>query len=136
MNKREAFAASFREMFRFGLVGISNTLVTLSIIFILTKLFAVSYVTANAIGYAAGLINSFLLNRNWTFRSRGHVGKQSFRFLFVFLICYGFQLALLIILREILSINPDPAQLVAMIFYTLLNYVLNKLFTFGKADRP
>jgi putative flippase GtrA len=35
---------------------------------------------ANVLAYAAGMINSFLLNRTWTFRARGPVAVHALRF--------------------------------------------------------
>jgi putative flippase GtrA len=35
---------------------------------------------ANVLAYAAGMINSFVLNRAWTFRVRGHVAVHALRF--------------------------------------------------------
>ena len=35
---------------------------------------------ANVIAYLAGMVNSFLLNRTWTFRASGHPLQQALRF--------------------------------------------------------
>jgi putative flippase GtrA len=35
---------------------------------------------ANVLAYAAGLVNSFVLNRIWTFRAEGHVGAHALKF--------------------------------------------------------
>jgi putative flippase GtrA len=35
---------------------------------------------ANVLAYAAGLLNSFVLNRLWTFRARGSVGAHALKF--------------------------------------------------------
>lgn len=35
---------------------------------------------ANVVAYAAGMVNSFLLNRTWTFKARGRVGVHALRF--------------------------------------------------------
>ena len=35
---------------------------------------------ANVLAYGAGLINSFVLNRLWTFRAEGHVGVHALKF--------------------------------------------------------
>ena len=35
---------------------------------------------ANVLAYAAGMINSFVLNRLWTFRAQGHVAVHAFKF--------------------------------------------------------
>src|SRR5438046_4757287 len=60
------------QFIQFGIVGISNTLLTSAVYTLLLKVFGVWYIAASAIGFAAGTVNSFLLNRRWTFR--GHVG--------------------------------------------------------------
>jgi putative flippase GtrA len=35
---------------------------------------------ANVVAYAAGMINSFVLNRFWTFRAEGQVATHAFKF--------------------------------------------------------
>src|SRR5438552_16938904 len=60
------------QFVKFGIVGVSNTLLTFVVYTLLLKVFGVWYLAASAIGFAVGTINSFLLNRRWTFR--GHVG--------------------------------------------------------------
>lgn len=35
---------------------------------------------ANVVAYGAGLLNSFMLNRLWTFRAEGHVGVHAVKF--------------------------------------------------------
>lgn len=57
---------------KFGLVGVSNTLITLLVYTLLVKVLGVWYVAASALGFAVGAVNGFLWNRAWTFR--GHVG--------------------------------------------------------------
>jgi len=60
------------QFVKFGIVGVSNTLLTLAVYTLLLKVFGVWYLAASAIGFAVGAVNGFLLNRRWTFR--GHVG--------------------------------------------------------------
>ena len=36
---------------------------------------------ANVLAYAAGMINSFVLNRLWTFRAEGQVGEHAWKFI-------------------------------------------------------
>jgi putative flippase GtrA len=60
------------QFVKFGIVGISNTLITFVVYTILLKVFGVWYLAASAIGFIAGATNGFLLNRRWTFRE--HVG--------------------------------------------------------------
>src|SRR5438105_14935645 len=60
------------QFVKFGIVGVSNTLLTFAVYTVLLKGFGVWYLAASAIGFGVGTVNSFLLNRRWTFR--GHVG--------------------------------------------------------------
>ena len=60
------------QFVKFGIVGVSNTLLTFAVYTVLLKGFGVWYLAASAIGFVVGAVNGFLLNRRWTFR--GHVG--------------------------------------------------------------
>lgn len=63
------------QFLKFGLVGVSNTLLTFVVFTILVKALGVWYVAASAIGFVVGACNGFLLNRTWTFK--GHSGGSS-----------------------------------------------------------
>jgi len=60
------------QFVKFGIVGVSNTLLTLAVYTLLLKVFGVWYLAASAVGFAVGATNGFLFNRRWTFRE--HVG--------------------------------------------------------------
>ena len=60
------------QFLKFGIVGVSNTLLAFAVYTLLLKVFGVWYIAASAIGFAVGAVNGFLLNRRWTFRE--HVG--------------------------------------------------------------
>ncbi len=62
------------QFVKFGIVGVSNTLLTLVVYTVLLKVFGVWYLAASAIGFIVGATNGFLLNRKWTFKE--HVGDQ------------------------------------------------------------
>src|SRR5271169_2227468 len=64
----------FVQFVKFGIVGISNTLITFAVYTLLLKVFNVWYLIASAIGFILGATNGFLLNRAWTFRE--HVGDS------------------------------------------------------------
>jgi putative flippase GtrA len=62
----------FLQFLKFGIVGVSNTLIFFAVYTLLLKVFGVWYVAASGIGFAVGAVNGFLWNRAWTFK--GHVG--------------------------------------------------------------
>src|SRR6201999_493942 len=62
------------QFVKFGIVGVSNTVLAFAIYTVLLKVFGVWYLAASAIGFVLGAVNGFLLNRRWTFA--GHVGDS------------------------------------------------------------
>ncbi|MDL2221591.1 GtrA family protein [Parabacteroides sp. OttesenSCG-928-N08] len=119
-----------KQAIKYGIVGVSNTLITAIVIWVLMKLFGVPDVTSNAIGYAAGVLNSFIWNRQWTFKSQSGWVQSAIRFGIVFAICYLLQLVVLLWLNKTLTIDPYYNQLIAMAFYTVINFIMNKFYTF------
>jgi putative flippase GtrA len=55
-----------REAFRYVLVGISNTAISM-VVYIALLAVGVGYVAAVVAAYLAGLANGYTLNRRWTF---------------------------------------------------------------------
>jgi putative flippase GtrA len=118
------------QFIKFGLVGISNTVITAVVIWLMLKIFGLNDLSANIIGYIAGLTNSFIWNRKWTFRSKSKIKDTVFKFILIFVISYLLQLGVLFLLLNSLQIDAYWCHLIAMAVYTLVNFVLNKFYTF------
>ena len=120
------------QTIKYGIVGIINTLLTLAVIWLMRNVFHTSLVVANATGYVLGFINSFLLNRSWTFKSFHNWKKQFIKFLLVFGICYLIQLGAVLLLEKYTCLKETYNILIGMVVYTALNFLFNKYFTFKK----
>ncbi len=120
------------QFIKFGIIGILNTAVGLSIIFFCMKVIGISYVISNITGYTVGLINSFFWNRKWTFNSINKIRHEIVPFLIVFLFSYAIQFAGLVCFVEYLNINKDLSQLLSTGIYTLANFTGNRLLTFNQ----
>ena len=144
-----------RQLLKYGIVGVLNTLITVVIIWAILKfVYGVSGETeasslamtvANICGYTAGLINSFIFNRNWTFKSKTSWKAGFAKFMVGFAVCYLAQLGVMLWLNEssfVPSIHFEwisggytlssayICQLVGIVTYTLLNFFFNKYYTF------
>lgn len=123
------------ETIRFGkflVVGLINTSVTY-IVYVFLRLFLLSPEICNAAGYVAGVINSFLWNKKWVFKTKGtNVIREAISFLVVFMISYGVQLYTFRLMLYNLLWNEYLAQFFGMVIYTILNFVLNRFFSFKK----
>ena len=59
---------------RYGTVGVANTALTFLAFALLTRA-GMPASAASALGFGAGAVNGYLLNRAWTFRARGSLGR-------------------------------------------------------------
>ena len=130
MNKK-----FFVEAFKYGIVGIINTLLTLLIIWLMRSVIGTSLIVANVTGYTAGFLNSFILNRSWTFKCNNNWKKEFLKFLAAFAICYLIQLAFVLFLEKQTSLQERYTTLLGMIVYTGINFLLNKYFTFKNTNK-
>jgi dolichol-phosphate mannosyltransferase len=81
--------------------------------------------------FIVALANNFFWNRVWTFRAGdGHAGFQAARFVVVSLGAFGFNLLLLFGLVEFVGMASVPAQAIAIVAATPLNFLGNKLWSF------
>jgi putative flippase GtrA len=127
------------QFLKFGIVGISNTLITFVIYTVLLKVFGVWYIAASAIGFIVGAINGFLLNRRWTFA--GHVGDSytPVRWGIVQSAGLGVNLGLLYLLVHDAGVDELVAQALATIVVTVSTFLVNRAWTFRHvplADEP
>jgi putative flippase GtrA len=125
-----------RQFVKFCLVGVLNTVLTLSGIFLLMRIFKVNYVISNMVGYVLGVVNSFLWNKRWTFRSKGPLGRESVAFGAVFALSYVIQLGGLVLLKEIVHVHVEIAQVLSLVLFSVINFLGNKFISFAQANRP
>ncbi len=120
-----------------------NTLVTLAVIYVCKSLLEVNMWISNALGYIAGVINSFMWNKMWVFQSSStNYRGEALRFAIGFLLCYGLQFLATWLLNSVMgSVEWDilgvtvisgygVATLLGMVIYTLANFVYNRVVTF------
>jgi len=142
------------QAFKYGIVGVINTLLTAVVIWVMMhpifQTDKMGYVPSivvtisNITGYIAGLINSFVFNRLWTFKSKNKWISEFIKFVKAFLICYIPQLILVNLLNtytdviidlKIFVINhADTCQLIGIVFYTSFNFLINKYYTFKQTS--
>lgn len=132
------------QLFKYGIVGVSNTLISLVAIYIAQEIIQLSPTISNIIGYIVGLINSFVWNSKWTFKSKMSIRTLTL-FTLCFLFCFLVQLKLMLLLNEWhdweLQLRPYTSkfefinQVIAMGVYTILNFVMNKYITYAKSNK-
>ena len=135
MTNRPAAKTFLIQASKYALVGLGNTLLTFVVYFLLTEIFALSPGLANPIGYAVGLVNSFVWNRRWTFGHSGAWIGSAVRFLAVFAVCFAVQYALCNYLDSRLPwVKHYYNFIIAMIVYNVLFFLANKYIIFKSGN--
>lgn len=119
-----------RQVLSYGLIGAFNTIVTAAVIAILAYL-SFQPVLANALGFSAGLLSSYLLNRNFTFR-RKKPGAQ-IAFVLAFGVAYSTNLVVLFLFQFLDGAGPFIPQGAGMVSYNVAFFLLMKFWVFADA---
>ena|SRR6478672_7873608 len=123
------------QFLKFGVVGVSNTLIFFAVYTLLLKVFGVWYVAASGIGFAVGAVNGFLWNRAWTFK--GHVGDAltPVRWFVVQTSGLFLNLGLVYLFVDGADLDKLSGQAVTIVIVTLVTFSANRAWTFrGHAE--
>ena len=124
------------QFIKFGIVGVSNTLLAFAVYTLLLKGFGVWYLAASAIGFVLGAVNGFLLNRRWTFRD--HIGDAltPVRWGVVQGGGLGLNEGLLYLFVDGAGLDKLLAQACAIVIVTVTTFFINRAWTFRMRPQP
>jgi putative flippase GtrA len=105
-------------------------------IFFLTVAAGLPYQASNALGYLAGTLVSFALNRVFTFKMRDRVLQRLGTFVFVAAIGFSTSAILLWLLVEWAGLDARIAKLLTLPIVVVLQFLLNRRTTFKSDATP
>jgi putative flippase GtrA len=121
---------NWQQLGKFCVVGAVGYLINLAVYEVLRHE-GVHYLVAATCSFLVAVTSNYIWNRLWTFReNRGHLGIQGMRFFLVSLAALGANLLVLYLLVAVVGLDKLPAQAVAIVLVTPLNFVGNKLWSF------
>jgi putative flippase GtrA len=156
--KSAEFPSGFKQFSKFLVVGFSNFAISFAVFFLLYnywKLSALFYgffgqagkglediilrlgassldaTLANVFGYGAGVINSFIWNKLWTFQVRHETSSQFGRFVLLNIACLIVSSVSLFLFTDFLGWSYLPVWFVTMGIVTLINFFISKAWVFG-----
>lgn len=140
MIKSQADINSFKfnnrivEIFKFSGVGIINTLIDFTVFTFLTYALSVNISYSQAIGYGTGVINSFVMNRKFTFKAnndaQNNTIKQLFKFIIINLVSLAFSSLLIGVMVGSAHINVFVSKVLVTLVTQAINYLGYKLIVF------
>jgi putative flippase GtrA len=122
------------QLMRFGLVGATNTALTLATYAALVA-FDAPVAIAAAVGWGVGAVNGFLLNRAWTFRGAPRGAQTAVRYTVVALIGSTLDAALVSAAVSEQHLPRIAAELAVLPPVTLLTFVLCRGWVFAAGVR-
>ena len=123
---------------KFVLVGIVNTLVGTTVMFVAYNALHLSYWISSASNYIIGSIVSYFLNKYFTFQNKEKSAKQVAMFIINITICYLLAYGLAkpivswILSNQGKSVQDNLSMLVGMGAFVVFNYLGQRLFVFNK----
>ena len=122
---------NWEELLKFCFVGATGYAVNLAVYAVLLDLAGVHYISAAVGSFLVAVTSNYTWNRLWTFRAqRGGVAYQGMRFLIVSTVALLANLTVLHFLVT-LGLGEFVAQAIAIVLVTPVNFVGNKLWSFG-----
>ena len=120
------------QLARFGLVGASGYVVNLIVFALCVHALGLDYRIAAVVAFAVSVANNFWWNRHWTFTAGdGHAGFQAVRFFVISLGAFVLSFIVLQLLVDGAGVPEVLAQAISIVVATPLNFIGNKLWSFG-----
>jgi dolichol-phosphate mannosyltransferase len=126
------------KILRFGIVGLSGIFVNMGLLYVLTEVAGLYYLVSAAIAIETSIVNNFIWNDLWTFKSRGRLRftRRLHRFVSFQAVSMGglaINMLILYLLVEVGGIYYLIANLAGIFAAFAWNYGVNRLFTWRDA---
>ena len=129
-NRHELYDL-IKQFLKFGMVGLSNTAISLGIYYLFIAMDKDWYLAGNTVGFIISVLNSYYFNNRFVFKKTqsGH-----FKPIIKTYIAYGstfvLSTVLLFIMIEYLKIPETIAPLINLAITVPTNFIINKKWTF------
>ena len=140
----EQIRSTFTEFIKFGLVGVSNTIVsyllyavTLQVLIKLNIFPAFDYIIANIVSFLLSVLWSFYWNNKYVFKLKDGEERSIWRALLKTYVSYGvtgivLNNILLFLWVDTLGIHKMVAPIINLVINIPINFFMNKLWAFSK----
>lgn len=126
--------ASLIQFIKFGLVGVSNTLISLAVYYVFLWIDAELYLVGNVVGWIVSVANAFFWNNKYVFTSTASGWKAGLKKLGKTYLSYGatflLSTGLLYLEVDILHWSAVISPVLNLLITIPLNFLLNKFWAF------
>lgn len=129
IDKNDPKIAELWRFIKFGITGVMNTAVDFFVFTVLSWV-GVGMYLAQVISYSAGMLNSYTINRKWTFQTKGRfISAQMIKFIAANLTLLCVSLVVLKVATGV-GLHKLIAKLCATAVTMVLGFIVNRLWVF------
>ncbi|NQV32311.1 MAG: GtrA family protein [Phycisphaeraceae bacterium] len=108
-----------------------NTAIHYGIFYVTYTYMGLYHLLASTLGFGFAVTNSYIVNKYWTFKTRGSKKRREFaKFIIVNLVTLSINLGSMALLVEQCGMDPRIAQLASIGLTLSINFLGNKFWTF------
>jgi putative flippase GtrA len=127
MNNRRFFP--IKQFFQFNFVGILNAIVSYSVFIFSLNYF--NYIISLLVSHLIGVANSYIWNKNWTFKENKSGANEFLKFNLVYVVVFVVNVVSLSFLVEALKFNPVMGQLIVLPIIAIISFIGHKHWSFN-----
>ena len=117
-----------KQILKFGVVGGGAFLIDYSLLFILTDICHIYYLTSSVISFIVSFIFNYILSITWVFEAKKQDVKQVVIFLILSLIGLGLNQIIMYLSVDIFKIYYMVSKLFATVIVMVYNFITRKIF--------
>ena len=118
------------EILRFGVVGVASNAL-LYLLYLAITAMGVEPKAAMSLLYLVGVLQTFVLNKRWTFQHKGDIRRTAIRYWVAYAFLYVANIVLLIIFVDIAGFDHRVVQGILILVIGLVLFALQKYWVFG-----
>ncbi|MEI5992937.1 GtrA family protein [Candidatus Enterococcus mansonii] len=126
----------YKEVLAYLFFGVATTIVNITMFFVCKDLLGIDYKVSNTIGWFLSVLFAFFTNKYFVFSSK-HEGfgafiKEMLLFYWYRVLSFVIDMAMMVIMIEIMHITDFWAKMITQVAVVVLNYFFSKFFIFKK----
>jgi dolichol-phosphate mannosyltransferase len=124
------------QLVKFVAVGGTGYAVNIGVYALVHEVIGIGHLRSAGVAFLVAVLNNFWWNRHWTFGARaGHAGFQAARFFAVSVAAFFVALGVSQTLVSTTDLPDVVAQAISIVAATPLNFIGNKMWSFGHGVR-
>lgn len=120
-----------KQFIKFGVVGISNTLIALMVYYVFLFL-GCNYLVSNIFAWLVSVLNAYFWNNRYVFKNNEYWLKALLKTYLSYGFSFMLSMVLLWALVEKLDVSQILAPILVLLITTPMNFVMNKYWTFRR----